>query len=400
VPQTKYKARYKVPASRKSGASPIYWLLALVLAGFLGWLWWASGHPSKHKKQPVARAKTAVHAVAETKVQPVAMPSTSAPSPNDPPLAARAVPPVPITPPPVLPVTNQPEASAANFPRPVQNALEAQIALIGQGISPGSLDGSVGSQTRAALQCFQWQQALPDTGELDTQTKSNLLLEAPPYTAYTVTAEDLARLQPLAPTWLGKSQQTALDFETILELVAEKTFSHPNLIKRLNPSVDWTNLPAGTVLQVPNASYPDNPRKAAWVTIHLNSRTLEAFDSETNVIAHFPCSIAKHAEKRPVGLLHIEVVAPHPNYTFDPNVFPESEEARELHRKLILPPGPNNPVGVAWIGLDRPGYGIHGTPRPEDVGRTESHGCFRLANWNAEFLLRLVGIGTPVYVVE
>ena len=66
--------------------------------------------------------------------------------------------------------------------------------------------------------------------------------------------------------------------------------------------------------------------------------------------------------------------------------------------KLILPPGPNNPVGVAWISLDLPGYGIHGTPSPEHVGRTESHGCFRLANWNAEYLLRLVNVGTPVYV--
>ena len=96
--------------------------------------------------------------------------------------------------------------------------------------------------------------------------------------------------------------------------------------------------------------------------------------------------------------LHIVVVAPQPNYTFDPAVFPESAEGRELGRKLILPPGPNNPVGVVWFGLDKSGYGIHGTPRPEDVGRTESHGCFRLANWNAEHLLKLAGVGTPVQV--
>jgi lipoprotein-anchoring transpeptidase ErfK/SrfK len=79
-------------------------------------------------------------------------------------------------------------------------------------------------------------------------------------------------------------------------------------------------------------------------------------------------------------------------------VFPESEEARQLGRKLILPPGPNNPVGRAWIGLSLPGYGIHGTPDPEKVGRTESHGCFRLANWDAIALLGLVSIGLPVIV--
>ena len=79
-------------------------------------------------------------------------------------------------------------------------------------------------------------------------------------------------------------------------------------------------------------------------------------------------------------------------------IFPESAEAQEIGHKLILPPGPRNPVGIAWIGLDRPGFGIHGTPSPEKVGRTESHGCFRLANWNADYLAKLVWIGMPVEI--
>jgi lipoprotein-anchoring transpeptidase ErfK/SrfK len=104
-------------------------------------------------------------------------------------------------------------------------------------------------------------------------------------------------------------------------------------------------------------------------------------------------------DKRPLGEeLHITAIAPNPNYTFDPAVFPESAEAQQLGRKLILQPGPNNPVGTVWLSLDKPGYGIHGTPKPEEVGRTESHGCFRLANWNAEFLLKLVTVGTLVSV--
>ena len=96
--------------------------------------------------------------------------------------------------------------------------------------------------------------------------------------------------------------------------------------------------------------------------------------------------------------MHVAVVAPNPNYTFDPELFPESPEARQLNQKLILPPGPNNPVVVAWIGLDKTGYGIHGTPVTEQVGRTESHGCFRLANWDAKYLLKLVWVGMPVLV--
>ena len=101
---------------------------------------------------------------------------------------------------------------------------------------------------------------------------------------------------------------------------------------------------------------------------------------------------------RPVGELHVTVVIPNPNYTFDPLVFPESPEAQALDHKLIIQPGPNNPVGVAWIGLDRIGYGIHGTPEPEKVGRTESHGCFRVANWDARTLLNLSWVGLPVLV--
>jgi lipoprotein-anchoring transpeptidase ErfK/SrfK len=218
-------------------------------------------------------------------------------------------------------------------------------------------------------------------------------------TTYLVTTNDLARLQPLGKTWLAKSEQSALDFETILELVAEQAHSYPILIQKLNPEVNWTNVPAGTVLKIPDVNYPDPPAQAARVVIHLSARFLEAFDDQTNLLAHFPCSIAARVEKRPVGELHVVVVAPHPNYTVDPELFSESAELQAIGHKLILPPGPNNPVGVAWIGLDKPGYGMHGTPVPEQVGRTESHGCFRLANWDAEHLMKLVWIGLPVEVL-
>ena len=275
--------------------------------------------------------------------------------------------------------------------------MEVQIALSHGGISTGSIDGVNGSQTRAALAAFQSRIGLPSTGELNAPTRDALVLDSAPLTIYTVTSNDLARLQPLSKTWLGKSQQTVLDYETILELVAEKGHASPNLIRRLNPSVDWTNLIAGTELQIPAVEYPP-PIKAAFATIRLAEKRLQVFDASTNLLAHFPCSIAARVEKRPAGELHVTAIAPNPNYTFDPEVFPESEEAREIRTKLILPPGPNNPVGTAWISLDKPGYGMHGTPSPEQVGRTESHGCFRLANWNAEYLVKLLWVGMPVSV--
>ncbi|HTA30065.1 MAG TPA: peptidoglycan-binding domain-containing protein, partial [Candidatus Cybelea sp.] len=265
------RAKYKLPVSRKRPGNFLFRLFVLVLAVFLVWLW-LHFHTAPRKPAPTPNAAL-----------PAPTNFVRTPAPATPYVTTVA---------PALPVTN-------SFPRPVQNVFEAQLALLSHGISAGSLDGAIGSQTRAALAAFQLQQKLSATGELDADTKSRLLVTDSPYTTYAVTPADLARLQPLAATWLGKSQQSALDYETILELVSEKFFSHPNLIRRLNPSIDWSNVPPDAVIRVPNASYPEPAARAAFVTIHLAGKTLEAFDDATNLIAHFPCSIAKRVEKRP-----------------------------------------------------------------------------------------------------
>ena len=339
-------------------------LLAAVIGGII-WLWWHEKHPQKIRThKPVAVATTAIP-VEKSKLKPLVI------APQSP----------------------------ADFLRPARAGFEAQVALARRAISPGSLDAAIGSQTRAAIAAFQRSQKLPETATLDTNTRSLLTLALPLLANYIVTTNDLARLQPLGKTWLAKSEQSVLDYETILEEVAEKAHSHPLLVQKLNPDVDWTNVMAGTILKIPDVNYLEPLEQSAFVVIHLSDKFLEAFGVGTNLLLHCPCSIAARVEKRPVGELHIIVVAPHPNYTVDPGLFPESAELQTIGHKLILPPGPNNPVGVAWIGLDKPGYGMHGTPVPEQVGRTESHGCFRLANWDAEYLLKLVWVGMPVEVV-
>jgi len=346
-------------------------LLVAILIG-AGWLWWLQKHPKK-----VAKTRPPV-AVQTKAIVPAALPSK------------QVQPPIPIVIAPQAPV---------DFPRPVRDVFEAQVALMRHAISPGSLDSAIGFQTRAAIAAFQRTENITVSSQLDTNTRAALLLDAPLLTTYTVTSNDLTRLQPIGKTWLEKSEQSALDYETVLELVAEKAHSHPLLIQKLNPGISWSNVVAGTTLKVPAADYPDPEGKAAFVIIHLSAKVLEAFDAETNLLLHCPCSIAAKVEKRPVGELHVAVIAPDPNYTFDPAVFPESPEAQAIGHKLILPPGPNNPVGLAWIGLDKPGYGMHGTPGPEQVGRTESHGCFRLANWDATYMVKLAWVGMPVQVV-
>ena len=384
-------SRFKLPVSPKKGGGGFHRVLVVLGVAFFGWVWWHTGSsltpaPTANPPPPSPRAPATNPAA----TKPLSGPTNPVAKPV--PLITRAGPGT------VATKINAPNVGTVSAARRAQNVFETQLALARQGISSGSLDGVAGPQTRAALRAFQLREHLPATGDLDGETKARIALPAPAYARYAITTNDLARLQPLSPTWLGKSQQTALDYETILELVAEQAHAHPSFIRHLNPGLDWTNILAGTTVQIPNAPFPAARVKAAFIKIQLQNKTLQAFDARTNLLAHFPCSIAKRVEKRPVGELHVAVIAPNPNYTFNPEVFPESAEARQLQRRLVLPPGPNNPVGTAWIGLDKPGYGIHGTPRPEEVGRTESHGCFRLANWNAELLLRLVSIGTPVEV--
>jgi lipoprotein-anchoring transpeptidase ErfK/SrfK len=361
-------------------------LFVVFVVGIVGVVWKTSSKP-----KPTTVPRSQLVASANGAMLPPAAASPTSPPTNRP----LAIVPVEVK---TNSVSTNSTATKPGFPRPPRDVLEAQIALARLAISSGSIDGVSGSQTRAALLAFQQKNDLPPTGQLDAATKGALVLDGPALMSYGITSNDLARLQPINPTWLGKSQQTALDYETILELIAEKGHASPTLTKKLNPGVDWTNLVVGTEVKIPAVEYPAPKTKAAFIVISLAERRLQAFDAETNLLAHFPCSIAAKFEKRPVGELHVKAIAPNPDYTFNPEVFPESEEAQQLKTKLILPPGPNNPVGTAWISLDRPGYGMHGTPSPEQVGRTESHGCFRLANWNAEYLIKLVFVGMPVLV--
>lgn len=403
------------PKQPQSSPAWIWWALVLAVAAIVAWILWhtAQTKPSSTKESPaqtnafnVAKATNLLNWLGTNKPAATQSATNITLPPPPPPRTNHPATNVVI----IRPPTNRPPTISTNKvmakktepepqqeERPVKNMLEAQIALARQAISCGPIDGVRGYQTGAALRAFQHDNGVSETGDLDAATREILTISDPVFTTYIVTAADLARLHPIPETWLEKSEAASLDYETILELVAEKHQSSQPLIRSLNPSIQWTNVAPGTTIKAPFIPAPSRER-AAFVRIELSAKVLEAFDSETNLIAHFPCSIAARVEKRPAGKLTVVTGAANPNYSFDPAVFPESEEAQRIGRKLIIPPGPNNPVGVAWISLDKPGYGIHGTPRPEQVGRTESHGCFRLANWNAEYLLKIVWAGMPVYV--
>lgn len=331
---------------------------------------------------------------------PVTPRAPSKPRPTKPPAPQMPPAPIPQAGPAGLPaLPPAPPIPAPVVERSADEVLRLQILLDRANFSPGTLDGRWGPQTENALAAWQKHEGLVARGELDDEMRQRLPTEDDAYTSYTVTPEDHADLRPAYVGWVQKSEADKLGYSTILESIAERFHSTQRAMREWNPSAAWPNPPAGTVLRVPKVLPADRVR-AARVEIHLLSKYLHVFDADDKLVAYFPCSIARKVEKRPVGELHITNAAENPNYTFDPELFAEDPSARAIGRKLIIPPGPNNPVGVAWLSLDRPGYGIHGTPVPEEVGRTESHGCFRLANWNAAKLLRMVSIGTPVFVIE
>lgn len=412
---TRYKPE-KSGARRKTARKPVWpllLLLLLVIVGGVSWAVYAGKLPipeSVRKYLPGQEREAAAKppepeplppiATSQFSTEPVPMAPVVDTPPPPPPPAVDSPPTPPAAPssPSAPTFVDVPELTPAFTPRSVTKTIEVQLSLARRAISPGILDGLSGPQTVAAIRAFQVSEGLDATGRADSATRARLVLNAPLFTTYTITSNDVAQIASLPETWLGKSQLPAMAYESVLELVAEKSHAYEGYIKSLNPAVEWRDIQPGTVVKVPRINYPEPTQKAAFLRIRLTDRTLQAFSAETNLLAHFPCSIAAKVEKRPEGQLAIINFAANPNYTFNPELFPNSPEARELDRKLTIQPGPNNPVGTAWIGLDKPGYGIHGTPKPAKIGRTESLGCFRLANWDAAHLLRLVTRETAVLV--
>lgn len=317
-----------------------------------------------------------------------------------PPLPAVAVTSAPVRM--VMPVVAQP-AKIPPSPRVAagdsgfRQNLALQIFLDRHNFSGGCIDGIVGFRTRQAIRGWQAHQGLLVTGVADAALRESAGPLDSGLTTYVVAEADHADLVEIPGSWQGKSELPYLGYETILEYVAEKYHASQAAIRRLNPDALWPNPPAGTLLAVPNPFPPDR-NVADHVRISLGEKSIRVMDAQGKPVAVFPCSIAQREEKRLTGDFAVANVAVNPDYTFDPAVFVEVPEARAMQGKRIIAPGPNNPVGVAWISLNRPGFGMHGTPHPEDIGKTESHGCFRLSNWNARKLAGMVAIGMPVKI--
>lgn len=271
-----------------------------------------------------------------------------------------------------------------------------QVALERIHFSCGFIDGDQGMRTQRMLRAYQASRDLPVTGVLDQPTRDSIGEPGEPFLTYTVTADDIASIMPKPATWKEKSKVQRLGYNDMWEMLAEKFHCTRSYLKALNR--DIKEFTPGAQIIGPKV-FPAAPLpKAASLRILLSETSIEALDANGKVIAFFPCSIAADKNKRPNGVLTVKSIVPDPDYTFDPALFADASAREGITKKMRIPPGPRNPVGTAWIGLSLPGYGIHGTPEPENISRTQSHGCFRLANWNAEKVLKIVKVGTVVDV--
>ena len=278
-----------------------------------------------------------------------------------------------------------------------QAGLAWQIALDREGFSPGLLDGNPGAKTALATREFQKSRGLAATGTLDAATAAALLIESTPVLGhYTVTADDFAQIGPVPKDWNEKAKLARLGYESMDWVLSEKFHCTRALLARLNGGRDPSTFKPGETIIAPATALTPTISAGSSIEINLTEKVIRVLSAEGRVVGMFHCSIAAKESKRPTGAGRVVVISPNPTYKFDPKMWPD---VTNVHRVLMIPPGPRNPVGLCWIGLNLPGYGMHGTPNPEMIGKTGSHGCFRLANWDALRLSKMVAAGMPVKFV-
>jgi lipoprotein-anchoring transpeptidase ErfK/SrfK len=314
-----------------------------------------------------------------------------------------------------LPVGAQQPAAPAKPPID-RSILHVQVILDHLGFAPGILDGREGISLTAALNGFQESRGLPVTGKIDPATLQALY----PYRALrptvTVTLDPTILAGPYTPNIPhGEDQQAklpALGYRDPMEKLGEMFHTTPDVIRELNPGA--TKLAPGVKIVFPDAvttgraydaklkpewratlaglNVDSTQPQAAKIVVSKSKKVLRVLDAQGKLVAQFQVTTGSTHDPLPLGTWKIYGADTNPKFHFNPALF---WDAKKGETKAMLPPGPNGPVGVVWLDLSKEHYGIHGTPEPSLIGRTESHGCVRLANWNAARLALMVKPGTP-----
>lgn len=299
-------------------------------------------------------------------------------------------------------------AAPAQTPQEFEAQLRLQIFLDGAGFGPGVVDGRPGEFTRKAVAAWNVAHDVEDVDDLGRVGREAARSVRTVYAAYTVKPGDLAFVTPGLPTKPElQAKQKYLGYRSLAEFVAERFHTTEAVLARLNPKVALGALKAGVVLKVPNVEpfeIEALPSQRGWkaddvlsrhaVLINVRHKTAAIYDDRGDLMALFP--ITPGREKFvPYGEWTLATMVSTPVFRWDKQLLEEGKHSQTAH---LLPPGPNSPVGVLWAGTNRKGIGLHGTATPETIGRSQSAGCIRFANWDAVRLPKLLRPGSRVIV--
>ena len=283
--------------------------------------------------------------------------------------------------------------------------LKVQVLLDRARFFPGAIDGKDGDNLRSALSAFAVDQGLPAAKALnpDLWQKLQATSDKPVVVDYTITEADAAGpyVDKIPPKMEAQADLKAMGYTSPREMLAERFHMSRDLLSALNPDKSLDK--AGTVVLVaavdpmgtdkPTGKELRRDPLVERIEVDKGSRDVRAFGKDGKLLAYYPASIGSTEKPAPSGDTKVKGVAFDPVYTYNPKY---QFKGVKTKNKFTIKPGPNNPVGLVWIDLAIPSYGIHGTPEPEKVGKTESHGCIRLTNWNARDLAAHVVPGAKV----